>query len=105
TATAESKYKEAMAQAEQLGEANPKLARSVSNMANFYYAQGDGQQADQLYRRAIALREKAKDMESADLARDLIGLANIQSKAGNKAEALEDYTRAKELLTKANQPV
>src|SRR5271154_715111 len=72
---AEQLYKQAIAEAEKLGESNPGLPKAVSNMADFYYAQGDGDRADELYQRAIAVREKALGAESIDIAEDLIGLA------------------------------
>jgi tetratricopeptide (TPR) repeat protein len=102
---AEAKYKAAMAEAEQLGQTDPAMARSVSNMADFYYAQGDGEKADQLYDQAVGLKEKALGMEHVDLAKDLIGLAKLSAKKGEYAEAQSQYERAQAILVKAEQPV
>jgi hypothetical protein len=105
SAEAEAKYKAAMAEAGKLGETDPATARSISNMADFYYAQGDGERADELYSGALALKEKALGMEHKDLARDLIGLGKVSAKKGDYAEAETRFKRAESILVKANEPV
>ncbi len=47
-AEAEQSYKAAMAEAEKLGADNPAQAEAIVNLANFYYVQGAGDQADEL---------------------------------------------------------
>ncbi len=58
TAEAESLYKLAILEAEKLGVDNLGQATALANLANFYYVQGDGNQADQLYKKSLALHEK-----------------------------------------------
>jgi tetratricopeptide (TPR) repeat protein len=69
-------------------------------MADFYYAQGDGEQADQLYRRSLALKEKSLGMEHADLVKDLVGLGNLATKKGDQKEADQYYKRAEKISGK-----
>ncbi len=102
---AERLYKLAIDEAQKLGQANPDLARAVSNMANFYYAQGDGDRADRLYQKAIAIKQKTLGTEHVDIAEDLIGLGKLRYSQGRDDEGLSLYRRAAGILTRANRPV
>jgi tetratricopeptide (TPR) repeat protein len=104
-ATAESKYKEAALVAEQLGADNPAQAEAVANLASFYYVQGDANQANQLYKKSLALHEKALGMEHTDLVKDLVGLAKISSSSNDYATSAAYYERAMSILKKAGQTV
>jgi tetratricopeptide (TPR) repeat protein len=100
-ASAKKLYKQALLDAMQLGQEHPAVAASLSNMANFYYAQGDGQQADQLYRRAIQLKEKNLGIEHQEIAVDLIGLGSVYFTKKKYAEAEPFFTRALQIREKA----
>jgi tetratricopeptide (TPR) repeat protein len=103
--TAETKYRAAMNAAAQLGADNPAQAEAVANLASFYYVQGDADQANQLYKRSLALHEKAVGMEHADLVKDLVGLAKVSSSQKNYAEASTYYERAISILNKTGKTV
>lgn len=102
---AEGDYKSAIAEAEKLGAQNPAVAKSTANLADFYYVQGDGAQADKLYQRSLALQEKVLGMEHQDLAQSLIGLARVNTSEKKYAAATKYYVRAIAILTKANQDI
>ncbi len=80
-------------------------AEALANLANFYYVQGDGAQADGLYKKALSIHEKALGLEHFDLVKDLIGLARVCHSEKKDAEAVACYTRAIAISNKTNQPV
>ena len=102
---AERLYKEAMAAAVQLGEEYPAQADSMANLANFYYVQGDGAQANDLYKQALAIHEKAKGLEHVDLIKDLVGLARVCQSEKKNDEAKALYERAQAIADKSKQPL
>jgi tetratricopeptide (TPR) repeat protein len=104
-ATAERYYKQAIDAALQLGADNPSQADSMANLADFYYVQGDGAQANDLYKKALAIHEKAMGLEHKDLIKDLIGLARISHSEKNDAQSATYYERAIAIGEKAKQPV
>jgi tetratricopeptide (TPR) repeat protein len=104
-AKAEACYKAAIRAARTLGESSPQAAACMSNLANFYYVQGDGAQADELYKKALALKEKALGMEHQDLARDLVGLGRIALSSNKYPEAQQYFKRAVTILQNASQPI
>lgn len=94
-------YKQAFLDAMTLGQEHPAVAASLSNMANFYYAQGDGQQADQFYRRAIQLKEKNLGIEHQEIAVDLIGLGSVYFTQKKYDQAEPFFARALQIREKA----
>lgn len=104
-ATAERRYKEAMAVAMQMGADNPVQADSMANLADFYYVQGDGAQANDMYKQALAIHEKARGLEHVDLIQDLVGLARVSQSAKKNDEAKAYYERASAIAEKAKQPL
>jgi tetratricopeptide (TPR) repeat protein len=104
-AEAEKLYRSAMDAAMKLGADDPGQAQAVANLANFYYVQGDGQQANILFKQSLALREKALGLEHADLARDLIGLARVSKLQRDYADAGKYYARAVAILKKSDKSV
>ena len=102
-AEAEQSYKAAMTEAEKLGAGNPAMAEAIANLANFYYVQGAGGQADRLYRKSLALHEKRLGMEHVDLTVDLLGLSHVSSSEKKYAEASAFYRRAIAILKKAGR--
>lgn len=98
---ARSLFRKAFLDAVQLGIDHPFAAVSLSNMANFYYVQGDGQQADQLYRRSLALKQKNLGIEHLELSVDLIGLGSVYFKQGKYAQAEPFFARALKIREKS----
>jgi len=104
-AEAEQTYKMALSEAEKLGADNPTKDQSLVKLANFYYVQGSGGQADKLYRRSLAEREKLLGMEHVDLSIDLLALARISSSQKKYLAATAFFRRAIALLKKAGRVV
>ncbi len=63
------------------------LAASLSDEARLYYQQGENDQAEQLYRRSLAIREKALGPDHPDVATSLDNLAELYQAQGKYAEA------------------
>jgi tetratricopeptide (TPR) repeat protein len=101
-ATAEKDYKEAVAEAEKLGIDTAPQAEALANLANFYYVQGDGAQADGLYKKALTIHEKALGLEHFDLIKDLIGMARVCHSENKDTDAVACYTRAIAISNKTN---
>jgi tetratricopeptide (TPR) repeat protein len=104
-AEAEEDYKAAMTEAEKLGADNPAQAEAIVNLANFYYVQGAGDRADELYKKSLALHEKNLGKEHVDLVVDLVGLARVSSSQKKYADASAYYQRAIAILKKAGRAV
>jgi tetratricopeptide (TPR) repeat protein len=102
---AEANYKIAIAEAEKLGEDNPGVAASTANLADFYYVQGEGNKADDLYKRSLAVQEKTLGTEHADLIKDLIGLGKVALLNKQKKDALAYFQRAEAIAKKSNLPI
>lgn len=104
-ARAELLYLDAASEAEKLGAGNAALATSLSNLANFYWAQGDGDRADQMFRRALTMKEKILGLEHSDLASDLFGLGAVRAAQGKYIEAGALYKRGMNILQTAHLPI
>ncbi len=102
-AAAEAKYKEAIEAAKIMAADSPEHAAAVANLANFYYAQGDGAQANQLYSQSLAMHEKALGLMHIDLVTDLVGLAKVYVLEKKYAEAQASYQRAIDISKKADK--
>lgn len=100
-AEAERNYIAAMIEAKRLGAVSPAQEEAITNLANFYYVQGAGEEANQLYRSSLALHEKILGTEHIDLTTDLIGLARVSSSQKKYAQASAFYQRAIAILRKA----
>ena len=104
-AAAEENYKQAIAAAKKLGENDPAVAEAIANAASFYYVQGDGEQADELYSQSLALREANKGKEHADLIQDLIGLAKVRMSQKKYADACTFFERATAIAKKSGTQI
>lgn len=102
---AEASYQAAVEEAKKLGETDPVFARTTANLADFYYAQGDGAQADRLYKQSLSIHEKALGLEHADLVQSILGLARVTASEKNYAESVAHYERAIAILNKNKMPV
>lgn len=101
---AETNYKLAIEEAEKLGTETPAVASSTANLADFYYVQGEGNKADDLYKRSLSVYEKNVGKEHTDLIKDLCGLGKVSLLKKNYAESLAYYQRAQSILTSAGLP-
>ena len=94
----------ALKEAENFGPEDPLLATSLNNLASLYYAQGKYAEAEPLYQRSLAIREKALGPEHPDVAQSLNNLAELYRTQGKYAEAEPLYQRALAILEKALGP-
>jgi tetratricopeptide (TPR) repeat protein len=101
---AESNYNLAIAEAEKLGTEAPAVASSTANLADFYYVQGEGNKADDLYKRSLSVQEKNVGKEHADLVRDLCGLGKVSLLKKKYSDALAYYERAQAILKSSSLP-
>ncbi len=63
------------------------LATSFSDEARLYYQKGEYAEAERLYRRSLAIREKALGPDHPDVATSLDNLAELYQAQGKYAEA------------------
>jgi tetratricopeptide (TPR) repeat protein len=66
----------------------------VNNLADLYSAQGRYADAEPLYKRALAIREKALGPDHPDVAQSVNNLADLYSAQGRYADAEPLYKRA-----------
>ena len=103
-AAAERHWTAALKEAEKFGKQDPRLATSLNNLALLYRAQGKYAQAEPLYKRSLAIREKALGPEHPDLALNLNYLALLYETQGKYAEAEPLYKRSLAIKEKALGP-
>ena len=77
-----------------------RLATSLNNLALLYKAQGRYAEAEPLYQRALAIREKALGPEPPDVATSLENYADLLRKTGRVSEATKMQARAKAIGAK-----
>ena len=70
------------------------MAASLNNLARLYHSQGRYVEANPLYERALAIREKALGPEHPDLATNLYNLAELYDNQGQCAKAEPLYQQA-----------
>jgi tetratricopeptide (TPR) repeat protein len=70
------------------------LAVTFNNLAALSHAKGDDAEAEQLYRRALAIKQKALGSDHPDVAMTLNNLAVLFKSAGKYSEAEPLYQRA-----------
>ena len=80
------------------------MARSLNNLALLYDAQGRYAEAEPLYKRALAIREKALGPDHPDVAPSLNNLAALYDPQGQYAQAEPLYKRSQEIREKALGP-
>ncbi len=76
------------------GDAHPRLATALNNLAALHYAQGDYAQAEPLYRRALAILEQALGAAHPAVGNALNNLAGLLDAQGDYAQAEPLYRRA-----------
>ena len=90
----------AVEEAEGFGPQDPRLATSLNNMAELYRAQGKYAEAEPLYKRSLAIREKTLGPEHPDVAQGLENYAALLRKTNREAEAVGMEARAKVIRAK-----
>jgi CHAT domain-containing protein/tetratricopeptide (TPR) repeat protein len=83
------------------GDKHPEYATAISWLANVYGAQGRYAEAERLYKRSLAIREKALGPEDPLVANSLNSLADLYRYAGRFAEAELLLKRALAMSEKA----
>ncbi len=77
-----------------LGPENPIVAALYYQLAELKRSQANNAEAEQLYKKSLALLEKAGDNDRALAVYPLVGLGNVQLERGNAAEAADLYEKA-----------
>jgi len=101
---AEEQFAAALTVAEAFGPKDSRLATSLNNLAALYHAQGHYAEAEPLYKRSLAIREKTLGPEHPDVATSLNNLAGIYKVQGHYAEAEPLYQRSLAIYEKALGP-
>ncbi len=84
----------ALKEAEEFGEQDPLLATTLNNLAALYESLGRNGKAEPLYKRSLAIAEKALGPEHPDLAAILNNLAGLYQAQGRIGEAEPLFKRA-----------
>jgi tetratricopeptide (TPR) repeat protein len=99
-ADAEESFLSALEAAEKFGPEDTRLATTLNDLAAVYYNQGKYAQAEPLYKRALAIREKALGPEHPDVAQSLESYATLLRNTKRVAEAEKFEARAREIRAK-----
>ncbi len=99
-AEAEKQWSAALKEAEGFGPQDPRLATSLNNLAIIYNEQGRYAEAEPLYKRALAIWEKALGPEHPRVAKSLENYAALLRETGRGAEAGKMEARAKAIRAK-----
>ena len=79
---------------EMLGEEHLGIAWMRYDLGEILLARGRLEEAEQMFRQALAVHEAASEIPSARAGRDLLGLARVRRDQGRRAEALEFFAQA-----------
>ena len=79
------------------------MATGLNNLAGLYREQGKYTQAEPLYQRSLAIREKALGQEHLDVATSLENYAVLLRKMNRAAEAEKMEARAQAIRAKHGQ--
>ncbi len=101
---AETSWLAALEQAKKFGDEDTRLATSLNNLAELYDTQGQYAQAEALYKRSLAIREKALGPEHPSVATSLNNLALLYHTQGQYAQAEPLYKRSLAIKEKALGP-
>ena len=99
-AEAEVKFLEALAQAEEFGEDDLRLALSLNNLAAIYHTQGKYTMAEPLYQRSLAIKERTHGEEHPEVALNVHNLAVLYSARKMYPVAEKNYKRAIDIKSK-----
>ena len=93
-------FQGAVKEAEAFGPHDPRLATSLNNLALLYQVQGKYAEAEPLYKRSLAIREKALGLEHPDVARSLENYARLLRMTKRKDQAAKLEASAKAIRAK-----
>ena len=99
-AAAEQEFVAAIREATSLGADNVRLASSLSSLGQIKYRQKDLQQAEALFRRALAIRERVLGSDHFSLVQAINNLATLHYSRGELDQAARYFTRALEICDK-----
>lgn len=99
-AQAEQSFIAAIREATLLGADNARLATSLSNLAQLKYRQKDLAQAEALFRRSLAIRERVLDGDHVGLVQNINNLAALHYTRGELAQAEPLFRRALDISEK-----
>jgi len=94
-------FQAAVKEAEAFGPQDPRLATSLNNLAELYRLEGMFVDAEPLYKRSLAIREKALGPAHTDVANSLNNLAGLYYQQGKYNEAEPLYKRSLAIWEKA----
>jgi tetratricopeptide (TPR) repeat protein len=97
---AERRWTSALREAETFGPGDPRIAASLTNLAVSYSDQGRYAEAEPLYKRSLAIYEKALGSEHLGVVNGLENYAALLRATNRRAEAKELETRAKAIRAK-----
>ncbi len=100
---AEKRWLAALEEAENFGPDDERLATSLNNLAALYYSQGNYAEAEPLFKRSLALREKALGPDHPNLALMLENYAVLLRNMQRNAEAEKMEARAQAIRAKHAQ--
>ena len=103
-ATAQKQFLAALQEAEDFGPQDSRLATTLNNLAVLYHTQGKYSDAEPLYRRALAIREKSLGPKHPDVATSLNNLAEVHRIQGKYADAEPLYRRSLAILEESLGP-
>ena len=101
---AEDLYLSALERAKSFGTDSIFFAGNLYSLATLYHAQGKYREAEPLYRRSLALKEKALGLEHPDVATSLNNLALLHISQSKYGEAEPLYQRSLAILEKTLGP-
>ena len=90
----------ALGVAEGFGPQDPRLATSLNNLSGLYQLQGRYGDAEPLYKRSLAIREKALGPDHPHVAQSLENYADLLRKTGRATEASKMEARATAIRAK-----
>ena len=97
---AEESYRRALSLREKLGPEHKDVARPLAGLAEFYAIRGEYAKAEPLYQRLVAVLEKSRGAQSAELGEVMISFSCLLRKRGKKEEAQMMQERANAVLNK-----
>ncbi len=97
-------FQAAAKDAEAFGPQDPRLATSLNNLAGLYHQQGKYNEAEPLYKRSLAIVEKALGHEHPHVATSLNNLAELYRFQGKFVDAEQLYKRSLAIREKALGP-
>ena len=90
---AEKMFDAALEEAQKLGSEDPRLATSFNNLALVYQKQGQSRKAAPLYKRALAVYDRARGVSRRHLASTLDNLAELYFNQGDLVKARALYRK------------